>query len=260
MKFSVITPSYNQGRFLQDCIGSVLSQGGVEFEHIVVDACSTDETLKVLKANPHLIWTSEKDGGMSDGINKGFAKATGDWVMWLNCDDFLLPGALAKVAEFIRKNPDADIVHGDCEYIEEDKTPIRRKYDTPVDEWDLLFVGCIIPSTSAFYRRQIIDNGHLLDVSYKNCMDWEFYLRLMREGYRFGYVPELLAAFRWYEESTTSKNWQRMIDEGIRAQRAHISARGLPLGLGKTPVLRALRRAFQVRRVIKRLVAHGRLH
>ncbi|MDP4721497.1 MAG: glycosyltransferase, partial [Akkermansiaceae bacterium] len=229
-------------------------------EHIVIDACSTDETHEVLASYPHLIWTSEKDEGMSDGINKGFNKATGDWLMWLNCDDFLLPGALAKVADFIRKNPDADVIHGDCEYIEEDKTPIRRKYDTTVDEWDLLFVGCIIPSTSAFYRRKIIDTGQLLDVSYKNCMDWEFYLRLVREGYRFAYVPELLAAFRWYEESTTSKNWQRMIDEGIRAQRDHISARGLPEPLGKIPVIKILRRLFQVRRVAKRLLTHGRIH
>lgn len=259
MKFSIITPSYNQGRFLQDCIGSVLLQTGVEFEHIIVDAGSTDETLDVLKSHPHLIWTSEKDKGMSDGINKGFAKATGDWAMWLNCDDFLLPGALAKVAAFIARHPEADIVHGDCEYITEDKTPMRRKYDTPVDEWDLLFVGCIIPSTSAFYRREIIESGELLDVSYKNCMDWEFYLRLVRGGRRFAYIPELLAAFRWYEESTTSKNWQRMIEEGLRCQREHIVARGFPGWLGKPLLLKALRRAFQVRRVAKRLMTHGRL-
>ena len=144
---------------------SVLSQTGVEVEHIVTDAGSTDETLEVLARYPHLKWTSEPDGGMSDGINKGFRKATGDWLMWLNCDDYLLPGALAKVAAFIKNHPGADVVHGDCEYITEDKTPIRRKYDTPVDEWDLLFVGCIIPSTSAFYRRGIIAEKEPLDVN-----------------------------------------------------------------------------------------------
>lgn len=260
MKFSIITPSYNQGRFLHDCIGSVLSQKGVEYEHIVVDACSTDKTREVLASYPHLIWSSEKDEGMSDGINKGFRKASGDWLMWLNCDDFLMPDALVKVADFIRSHPDADVVHGDCQYIEEDKTPIRRKYDTSVDEWDLLFVGCIIPSTSAFYRREIIDAGQLLDVSYKNCMDWEFYLRLVRKGYRFAYVPELLASFRWYEESTTSKNWQRMIDEGLHAQRDHISARSLPGALGNAGVLKILRRLFQFRRICKRLLTHGRIH
>jgi glycosyltransferase involved in cell wall biosynthesis len=259
MKFSIITPSYNQGRFLQDCVESVLSQKGVEIEHIVTDAGSADETLEVLSLYPHLIWTSEPDKGMSDGINKGFAKATGDWVMWLNCDDYLLPGALAKVAKYIQSNPDKDVVHGDCIYVKEDKMPIRRKYDTPVDEWDLLFVGCCIPSTSTFYRRSIIKAGHLLDIGYKNCMDWEYYLRLLRLGYRFGYLPEPLAYFRWYEESTTSKNWQRMIDEGLIAQRAHIRASELPSFLLNSGVLSMARRLFQIRRVIKRYSIHGRL-
>ena len=223
------------------------------------DAGSTDETLDVLKSHPHLNWTSEPDKGMSDGINKGFAKATGDWLMWLNCDDFLLPGVLAKVASFIAANPGVDVVHGDCEYIAEDKTPIRRKYDTPVDEWDLLFVGCVIPSTSTFYRREILDAGHLLDVSYRNCMDWEYYLRLTRLGYHFGYIAEAIAGFRWYEESTTQKHWQRMVDEGLKCQREHIVARRLPSILKKVTVLKTLRKVYQVRRVLKRIKTHGRI-
>lgn len=260
MKFSIITPSYNQGRFLSDCIDSVRTQSGVEVEHIVTDAGSTDETLEVLASNPHLKWKSEPDGGMSDGINKGFRQATGEWLMWLNCDDYLLPGALEKVADFIRGHPEADIVHGDCIYVKEDKTPIRRKYDTPVDERDLLFVGCVIPSTSAFYRREIIAGGHLLDVNYRNCMDWEYYLRLMRLGYRFGYLPEALAGFRWYEDSTTQRHWQRMIDEGLKAQRDHLAARGYPSLLGNASLLKVMRKLYQVRRVVKRFGVHGRLH
>jgi glycosyltransferase involved in cell wall biosynthesis len=259
MKFSIITPSFNQGRFLPDCVESVLSQAGVEVEHIVTDAGSTDETLEVLKRYPHLRWTSEPDGGMSDGINKGFLKATGDWVMWLNCDDYLLPGALAKVADFIKAHPEADVAHGDCVYVKEDKTPIRRKYDTPVDEWDFLFVGCCIPSTSTFYRRGIIEAGNLLDTGYRNCMDWEYYLRLTRLGYRFRYLPEALAGFRWHEESTTQKHWQRMIDEGLKAQREHIDARNLPAVLKNAGVLKLLRKVFQIRRVAKRVLAHGRV-
>lgn len=259
VKFSIITPSFNQGRFLRDCVESVLAQSGVETEHIVTDAGSTDETLEVLAGYAHLKWTSEPDGGMSDGINTGFRIATGDWVMWLNCDDYLLPGALGKVAGFITAHPEADVVHGDCVFVKEDKTPIRRKFDTPVDEWDLLFVGCCIPSTATFYRREIIEAGHLLDVGYRNCMDWEYYLRLHRSGYRFGYVPEALACFRWYEDSTTQQNWQRMVDEGLRAQRAHIDARKLPALLEHEGVLKALRKGFQVRRVMKRVMQHRRL-
>ena len=258
MKFSIITPSFNQGRFLPDCLDSVSSQTGVEVEHIVIDALSTDQTLDVLKSRPHLDWVSEKDGGMSDGINKGFRKATGDWLMWLNCDDYLLPDTLQKVARFIENHPDADIVHGDCIYVEEDKTPIRRKFDTPVDEWDLLFVGCCIPSTSTFYRRRIIDEGHLLDPEYRNCMDWEYYLRLIRLGFRYSYLPEALAGFRWYDESTTKKHWQRMIDEGLRCQHEHLAERNLPDLLGNAGLLKVLRKTFQVRRVAKRILAHHR--
>lgn len=258
MVFSIITPSFNQGRFLSDCIASVLSQTGVEVEHIITDAGSTDETIEVLRRFAHLKWSSEPDDGMSDGINKGFRQATGDWVMWLNCDDYLLPGALAKVAAFIREHPEADVVHGDCIYVKEDKTRIRRKYDTPVDEWDFLFVGCCIPSTSTFYRREIIISGQLLDTGYRNCMDWEYYLRLTRHGCRFGYVPAALAGFRWYEDSTTQKHWQRMIDEGLRAQRDHIDRRKLPAVLKNATVLKGLRKFFQIRRVLKRLAVHRR--
>jgi glycosyltransferase involved in cell wall biosynthesis len=259
MKFSIITPSLNQGRFLPDCVESVLAQTGVEIEHIVTDAGSTDETLEVLARYPHLKWKSEADKGMSDGINKGFAQASGDWVMWLNCDDYLLPGSLAKIAAHIQKDSDLDVVHGDCFFVREDKTPMRRKRDTPVDEWDLLFIGCCIPSTSTFYKRRILDDGQLLDINYKNCMDWEYYLRLIRNGYRFAYVPEAIAGFRWYEQSTTQQHWQRMIDEGLRCQRQHIEVRGLPAILNNATVLKLMRKAFQARRIAKRIATHGRL-
>jgi glycosyltransferase involved in cell wall biosynthesis len=259
MKFSIITPSYNQGRFIADCVESVLMQTGVDFEHIIVDAGSTDETLEVLLQYLHLQWTSEPDRGMSDGINKGFRKATGDWLMWLNCDDYLLPGALVKVAKFIRDNPNADVVHGDCNFIKEDKTLIRRKYDTPVDEWDLLFVGCCIPSTSTFYRKDIVDSNHLLDISYKNSMDYEHYMRLFRLGYHFEYLPVVLADFRWYVDSTTQINWQRMINEGLNVKRIHINEKHLPKILKKEVILTILRKIFQIRRVYKRVIVHGRL-
>lgn len=259
MKFSIVTPSYNQGRFLPQCVESVLAQSGVEIEHIVTDAGSTDETLDVLSRYPHLKWSSEPDKGMSDGINKGFLQATGDLIMWLNCDDYLLPGALSKVAAFCVSHPDADIIHGDCVYVTEDDHIIRRKYDTAVDEWDLLFVGCVIPSTSTFFRRSIIQSGNLLDEKYKNCMDWEYYLRLIRKNYNFRYIKEPLAHFRWHDESTTQKNWQRMIDEGLRCRREHISSRSLPHILSHSGILLCLRRIFQIRRIAKRMACHGRL-
>ncbi len=259
MKFSIITPSFNQGRFLPDCVESVLKQTGVEVEHIVTDAGSTDETLEVLRRYPHLKWTSEPDAGMSDGINKGFLKASGDWIMWLNCDDYLLPGVLEKVAEFIRGNPNVDVVHGDCLFVRENLKLIRRKFDHAVDEATLLFVGCYIPSTSTFFKRRIIDDGHLLNTSYKVCMDWEYYLRLMRRGYRFGYVPEALAGFRWHDSNTSMIHLQRGWEETRRLQREHLKERGMAGYLGNEWTLRLMRKVMQVRRAGKRWSTHHRL-
>ena len=85
------------------------------------------------------------------------------------------------------------------------------------------------------------------------------YLRLMRLGYRFSYLPEALASFRWYDESTTMKNWQRMIDEALRCKREHIDQQGLPVFLKNAGVLKAMRKIFQVRRVMKRVLTHGRI-
>ncbi len=261
MRFSIITPSYNQGHFIVDCIESVSIQACecIEVEHIVADAGSTDETIEVLKRYPHLIWKSETDLGMSDGINKGFSQATGDWLLWLNCDDYLLPGALAKVADFIVNHPNTDVIHADCAYIDAVGNFLRRRHDTNVDELDLLFIACVIPSTSSFYRREIIDSGHLLNLDYKNSMDLEYYLRLMRLGYRFEYLPELLAHFRWHDESTTLKNWQRMLDEGLRCRDEHIKLRKLPDVCRWAIRSQFVKRLFQIRRVVKRMLIHHRI-
>lgn len=258
IKFSIITPSYNQGRFLPDCLDSVLAQTGVEVEHIVIDAASTDETLDVLKAHPHLLWVSEKDNGMSDGINKGFLKATGDWLMWLNCDDYLLPGALSRIAAFIMENPNVDVIHGDCLFVNEDKSLIRRKYDHRVDEKMLLFVGCYIPSTSTFFKREVIDSGNLLDTKYRVCMDWEYYLRLMRKGFRFAYIPEAIAGFRWHGNNTSTIQVRRRIEEALILQREHIAIRRIASWKGHDKILMLMRKLYQIRRVLRRKKTHGR--
>lgn len=259
VRISIITPSLNQGSFVQDCIVSVLEQTGAEVEHIVADAGSTDETIEILQRYPHLLWTSEPDAGMSDGINKGFRRATGDWLMWLNCDDFLLPGALAKVADFVKQNPDLDVVHGDCVFVRADKSVIRRKYDHPLGELVLLFAGCYIPSTATFFKRRIIDQSQFLDTSYKVCMDWEYYLRLIRAGFKFGYLPAALAGFRWHSSNTSLVLIGRGYEEGVRLQREHIAIRRISPLLARKWMLPPLRRLFQLQRILKRLATHGRL-
>lgn len=256
MKFSIVTPSFNQGRFIRDCLESVKAQSGVAWEHIVQEAGSTDETLAILKEFPHVHLATEKDAGMSDGINRGFRKATGDWVMWLNTDDYLLPNALAKVAAFSTRHPEADVIYGDCLFVDEQKLTLRRKREHPFDFSILLFYGCYIPSTSTFINRRIINAGHLLEVAYKVCMDFEYYVRLSRLGYRFAYLPEALAAFRWHETNTSRVQLQRRREERLRVQQEHLVLAGRQPPLSRNR-LALLYRVYQVKRGLLRLRAHG---
>jgi glycosyltransferase involved in cell wall biosynthesis len=257
MKFSIVTASYNQGRFIRDCIESVKSQAGVEWEHIVQDSCSTDETHAVLREHPHLKVTIEKDAGMSDGINRGFRQATGDWVMWLNTDDYLLPDALTKVAEFIRKNPKADIVYGDSVFVKENKEIIRRKREHEFSANVLLFYGCYIQSTTTFLRRSIISGGHMLDLNYRICMDYEYYMRLHRLGYRYNYLAEEIAAFRWHETNTSSVQFQRRRDERWQVQCRELALSGKSFLKSRRLLDVVFYRAYQVRRAMLRWKAHG---
>jgi glycosyltransferase involved in cell wall biosynthesis len=253
MKFSIISPSFNQGRFIKDCIESVRSQTGVEWEHIVTDACSTDETISTLKQYPHLKWTSEPDKGMSDGINKGFLRATGDWVMWLNTDDYLLPGALARVARHVAENPTADVIYGECNFVDESKKFIRRRQDHRFDFNILLYYGCFIQSTSTFLRRSIISSGHLVDLRYKVCMDFEYYLRLSRLGYRFSFIPEALAGFRWHGVNTSTRLTERRLQERVEIQREILQQMRRPW-LGYEPLLTFLRYLYTAKRRMLRAV------
>lgn len=251
VKFSIVTPSYNQCRFIAQCIESVRSQQGVEWEHLVVDAGSTDGTVDALAHYPHLRWTSEPDRGMSDGINKGFLRATGEWVMWLNTDDYLLPDALQKVASHVAAHPDASVVYGECLYVDEHGGLIRRRQDHRFDRNVLLFYGCYIQSTATFIHRKIITAGHLLDVQYRNCMDFDYYLRLSCAGYHFSFLPEALAAFRWHDTNTSTQFAERRYRERLQAQRACLKTLGLEW-LGGERTLSALKRVYQAKRACLR--------
>lgn len=226
MRFSIITASFNQGRFIRECIESVRSQG-VEFEHIIVDARSTDETLDVLREYPHLQWASEFDEGQTDAINKGFRQASGDWVMWLNSDDCLRPGALKMVEEFIVTHPKADVIYGECVFIAENGTEQAWKKQHRFSGSVLVFCGCYIPSTSCFYHRRVIERGVWLDPSFKVCMDFDFYVRIMEAGFQFEFIPAALANFRWHGSNISTVYSERRYEERLMVQRAWLEKRGL---------------------------------
>lgn len=252
MKFSVITPSLNQGRFIRDCIESVRAQVEAEVEHIVVDGCSTDETVAILKSYPHIQWTSEPDRGQTDAINKGFRQARGDWLMWLNADDYLLPRTFARVAQFAQAHPQADVIYGDCDFVDKQGNIVKRKREGDFSYWMLLFYGTFIPSTATFYRRKLVDAGHLLDASQKVSMDLEYYLRLAQAGFRFEHLPQPLACFRWHETNASSVHRARGRQEFRALQRHYLGLRRLRW-LDNEPTLCVLHRGYQARRFAQRL-------
>jgi glycosyltransferase involved in cell wall biosynthesis len=219
MKISIITPSFNQGQFIADAIESVANQDYPDKEHIIIDAQSTDKTIEVIKNYehlPHLKWVSEPDEGQADAINKGFKMASGDVVAWLNADDYYLADTFSKVADVFERNPQVNIVYSDTMLVDKNKKLLRIKKDHPFDDGVLLYYGCYIQSTTTFFSKCIIDAGHLLDISYKTCMDYEYFVRLANLGYCFQYVPDVFAAFRWHDTNVSVVYPKKRREETVR--------------------------------------------
>lgn len=221
MKFSIVTPSLNQGAYLRDCLESVRTQQGVEWEHLLMDGGSSDQSLAVAAEYPALTVVSEPDQGQSDAINKGFRRAQGEWVMWLNADDYLHPGALAAVQEFADQHPEADVIYGGWDFVDADRQLVKRMKVFPFDLGMLIYHGPYIGSTSCFFRRKtVIDEGHLLNVHFRHCMDMEYYARLGRVGKHFISLPKILAGFRVHGDNSSMRYLEaKGIDALLKRQR-----------------------------------------
>lgn len=231
--FTIVTPSFNYGRYIGDCLQSVAIQEGVEVEHLVMDAGSNDITKEVVDGFPHASFHQEPDKGMSDGINKGFRRAQGKWMMWLNADDRLKPGALKEVKKFAEAHPHADVIYGGWDFISGDGTLQKRTIPPPFDLGMMIHYGCYIGSTACFYRREtVIDEGHFLNVNFKVVMDGEYYARLGRAGLKFTRLPLPLAEFRLHGGNLSMKNtsandidsllrYQRQLAESVAIRRAY---------------------------------------
>jgi glycosyltransferase involved in cell wall biosynthesis len=185
------------GRFIEDAILSVVKQGYPNFEHIIVDACSRDNTLAVLRSYPHLRWVSEPDGGQSDALNKGFRMSTGELVGWLNADEYYLPGAFHAVGRSAMDNPGAEILYGDSIFVDEEGRLQRAKKGHEFNFTELLYYGCFIPTDATFLRRHFIEEGFFIDTNYRVVMDFEYFVRCAASGKHFKYIDRLLGSFRW---------------------------------------------------------------
>lgn len=204
LKISVITVSYNQGKYIEENILSVLNQNYDNFEHIIIDACSKDNTIEILKKYPHLKWTSEPDRGQSDGLNKGFRKATGDLIVWLNSDDVMCDGAFHVLNKFFTENPDKDVVTGNQVFINADgATDHVIPADTYTYDRLLNTRYCSVMQNSTVFRKSVLDNVGLLDESLHYTMDLDLFIRITQK-YKWYKIDEDIAKFRVWEESKTT--------------------------------------------------------
>lgn len=182
---SVITPSYNQGRFIKETIDSVLTQDYPNIELLVMDGGSNDETVAILKSyGKKITWTSKKDKGQTDAINKGMKLAKGEIVCYLNSDDTFLPGTLAAVAEAFKKYPNIHWLTGDYQIINENGTIIQsyiQWYKTTIraiNNTTILYILNYINQPSTFWKRSLFESVGYFDESLRYCMDYDFWLRL----------------------------------------------------------------------------------
>jgi len=222
-KISIITPSFNQGKFLEETIQSVISQDYPNLEYIVIDGGSADNSVEVIKKyESHLhFWTSEKDRGQSHAINKGFQKASGEIISWLNSDDLYLKDALVNAAGVFKKNPEAALIHG--------KTILfgnkKKETEKGAEDFDLqLRYFSMMPyaQPSSFFRRKVLDEQGLLDETLHFGMDYDLLIRIAL-NYKIEKTELLFSKYRLHEESKTMSqledfavDWAKIFSKFLR--------------------------------------------
>lgn len=230
MKFSIITPSYNQGDYITQTIDSIVSQEGkFQIELIIMDGGSTDSTVEILKdyekrlseeERIKFIWHSEKDNGQADAINKGLAISTGEVLAYLNSDDIYEPGAFQAVAAFLEAHDDIGFLYGKCRIIDEEGSEIRkwitlyrtllgRKYS-----YAKLLSENYIPQPATFWRRAVYEKYGDFDVEHAFCLDYEYWCRI-GQGFEGAFLNEWLSGFRWYRSSKSGANYKQQFQDEI---------------------------------------------
>lgn len=224
--FTVVTPSYNQNAFIEETLRSVLDQASEVdgLEYIVVDGGSTDGSVDTIRryADRLAWWVSEPDRGQADAINKGWARASGDVVSFLNSDDTLLPGALARVAAAFDAHPDAGVVYGQARWVTRDGAPIlETRLDADGQAFLDVFLG--VPQPAAFVRREVLDRVGLLDPSFHFGLDGDFFLRAIGT-FRAVALPDVLATMRQHEDAKSVASSLRFVPDVMRIARQIVDA------------------------------------
>jgi glycosyltransferase involved in cell wall biosynthesis len=205
-RISVITPSFNQGIFLERTIHSVLEQKYPNLQYIIIDGGSSDDSVEIIKKYETRVdyWVSETDKGQSDAINKGLSKANGEVVTWINSDDLLMPGSLMLVARIWNKNKKIGLVTGSCVRIGPDNEYLFLHCVPKQYKWFAQNGLIYIDQPGAFWRRDILAGPGVIDQSLKTVMDHDLWYRIVLSDYHTYRSLECTAAFRLHDTSKTT--------------------------------------------------------
>ncbi len=215
---SIVTPSFNQAKYLEATIQSVLGQDYPNLEYIIVDGGSTDGSLDIIHSYQDQLawWISEPDQGQTDAINKGFTRARGDILAWLNSDDTYQPGAVTEAVSYLRANPEVGLVYGDTKFIDAGGRVIGQFNAKQTDYRRLRRGGVYIPQQAAFWRGALWRQVGPLDPSFYFAMDYDLWVRLARVA-EIRYLPgKYWANFRLHDDAKTIAADERCWPEMLR--------------------------------------------
>jgi glycosyltransferase involved in cell wall biosynthesis len=222
-KVSIITPSYNQGRFLEASILSVLEQGYPNIEYIVVDGGSKDESVEIIQKYQDRFawWVSEKDKGHADALNKGFSRATGEILAWLNSDDIYFPGAVSEAVAALMDHPKVGMVYGDADLIDDSGAPAGQFAAKQTSYRQMLRGSVHIPQATTFFRTEIWRHAGPLDLTLFFSFDYDLWVKIARVS-EILYVPRRWAKFRIHEAGKTIVNDDRCYPDMLRVHQREV--------------------------------------
>ena len=250
MKISIVTISFNQRAYLKEAMDSVLDQGYPELEYNVVDPGSTDGSRELIQSYGSRVSKAvlEPDRGAADGLNKGFALATGDIFGFLNSDDLLMPRSLQTVADYFHKHPECDIVMGNGHIVDRNGKHVKHIKARNFTVRRHCYTGTDWLQQSTFFRRETFLRSERFNVENRTCWDGELFANMVSNGARIGYIDEDLSCFRIYESSITGS--ARMKEQYLRDLR-RIFQRYLGHNWGFVDEL--IRQAYRVERFVLRI-------
>jgi glycosyltransferase involved in cell wall biosynthesis len=214
---SVVTPSYNQARFIEETIRSVLAQDYPNIEYIIVDGGSSDGSAAIIQkyADRLAWWVSEKDQGHADALNKGFTHASGEILAWLNSDDTYYPGVVSEAVTYLQANPEVGMVYGDADLTDDQGQVIGRFASRQTDYKRLLRGSVHIPQATTFFRSDLWRQLGPLDLSLYFAFDYNFWVQLAKVS-RLQYLPRRWATFRLHSEGKSVRFDDRCYPDMLR--------------------------------------------